>query len=190
MSRSDRGARRVSGCPAGAEGLWPCEGSSMYGQGHNPPPPIGGAPFTQGGHTLPLIELFWPRRGQSVGRRKSVKKNAALLHFLVFSSNDLLFGVPRGERLAAKTMAASLLRKPARAVIRPTGANIARSPVSLCSTVAPCSQPRNPLGRASRAIGSSGTFLLLFWSQKRRNNGNRPLKKGAAAWWQRPLGAI
>ena len=42
-------SHRVSGCPAGAEGLWPCEGSSMYGQGHNPPPPIGGAPFAQGG---------------------------------------------------------------------------------------------------------------------------------------------
>ena len=45
------------------------------------------------------------------------------------------------------TSAASLLRKPARAVIRPAGANIARSPVSLRSTVAPCSQPRNPLRR-------------------------------------------
>ena len=53
----------------------------------------------------------------------------------------------RGARLAAKTMAASLLRKPARAVIRPAGANIARSPVSPRSTVAPRSQPRNPLRR-------------------------------------------
>ena len=31
------------------EGLWPCGGKPMYGQGHNPPPPNGGAPFTQGG---------------------------------------------------------------------------------------------------------------------------------------------
>ena len=95
-----------------------------------------------------------------------MKKNAALLRFLAFSLLDHNFGVLRGERLAAKTMAASLLRKPARAVIRPAGANIARSPVSLRSTVAPCSQPRNPLGRAPR-LGSSGTFLVLFWSQKR-----------------------
>ena len=79
--------------------------------------------------------------------RKSVKKRAALLHGLAFLLLDLLFGVLRGERLAAKTMAASLLRKPARAVIRPAGANIARSPVSPRSTVAPCSQPRNPLRR-------------------------------------------
>ena len=57
-------------------------------------------------HWLPLrgainstsIEFIWPRRGQSVGRRKSVKKNAALLHFLAFSSNDHLFGVLRGEQ--------------------------------------------------------------------------------------------
>ena len=41
------------------------------------------------------------------------------------------------------TSAASLLRKHARAVVCPAGANIARSPVSLRSTVAPCSQPRN-----------------------------------------------
>ena len=41
------------------------------------------------------------------------------------------------------TSAASLLRKPARAVVCPAGANIARSPVSLRSTVAPRSQPRN-----------------------------------------------
>ena len=43
------------------------------------------------------VESFWPRRGQTVGRRKSVKKNAALLRFLAFPSNDLLFGVPRGR---------------------------------------------------------------------------------------------
>ena len=41
------------------------------------------------------------------------------------------------------TSAASLLRKHARAVVCPAGANIARFPVSLRSTVAPRSQPRN-----------------------------------------------
>ena len=97
-----------------------------------------------------------------------MKKNAALLHFLAFLLLDHTFGVLRGERLVAKTMAASLLRKPARAIVRPAGANIARSPVSPRSTVAPRSQPRNPLGRASRAIASSGDFFrYLFWSQKR-----------------------
>ena len=113
-------------------------------------------------------EDFRPRRGQYGKRKKSVKKNAALLQFLAFSPFDHLFGVPRGERLAAKTMAASLLRKPARAVIRPAGANIARSPVSPRSTVAPCSQPRNPLRRASRAIASSGDFFASFLVTKRK----------------------
>ena len=51
--------------------------------------------------SAPTPTKIGPRRGQSVGRRKSVKKNAALLHFLAFSSNDYLFGVLRGERLAA-----------------------------------------------------------------------------------------
>ena len=108
-----------------------------------------------------------------------MKKNAALLRFLAFLLLDHNFGVPRGERLAAKTMAASLLRKPARAVIRPAGANIARSPVSPRSTVAPCSQPRNPLGRAPR-LGSSGTFLVLFWSQKSTHNGEEAVKSSEA----------
>ena len=98
-----------------------------------------------------------------------MKKNAALLLFLAFLLLDHNFGVLRGERLAAKTMAASLLRKPARAVIRPAGANIARSPVSPRSTVAPCSQPRNPLRRASRAFASSGhLFRFLFGCPKRK----------------------
>ena len=43
------------------------------------------------------VEFIWPRRGQPVGRRKSVKKNAALLHFLAFSLPDHLSGVPRGR---------------------------------------------------------------------------------------------
>ena len=83
--------------------------------------------------SAPTPTEIWPRRGQSVGRRKSVKKNAALLHFLAFSSTDHLFGVLRGEQ---------------------------------------------PLRRAPR-LGSSGTFLLLFWSQKRRTNGGCPLNSSA-----------
>ena len=42
------------------------------------------------------IENLGPK-GQSVGRRKSVKKNAALLHFLAFPLADLPSGVPRGR---------------------------------------------------------------------------------------------
>ena len=128
-----------------------------------------------------------PRRGQYGEEPKSVKKNAALLHFLAFGAFDHIFGVLRGERLAAKTMAASLLRKPARAVIRPAGANIARSPVSLRSTVAPCSQPRNPLRRASRAFASSGhLFRFLFGCPKRKAQRQPAVIKGPAARWAGP----
>ena len=132
------------------------------------------------------VEEFRPRRGQYGEERKSVKKNAALLHFLAFLLLDHTFGVLRGERLAAKTMAASLLRKPARAVIRPAGANIARSPVSPRSTVAPCSQPRNPLRRGSLPRNSETFFATFFGHKKGRLTGQKPLKKGVAAWWQRP----
>ena len=41
--------------------------------------------------------MFWPRRGQCGKRKKSVKKNAALLHFLAFPLADLVSGVPRGR---------------------------------------------------------------------------------------------
>ena len=47
--------------------------------------------------SAPTPTKIGPRRGQSVGRRKSVKKNAALLHFLAFPPNDHPFGVPRGR---------------------------------------------------------------------------------------------
>ena len=89
--------------------------------GATPHPPVGGS-SPQGEPSSTPIESFWPRRGQTVGRRKSVKKNAALLHFLAFPSNDLPFGVLRGEQ---------------------------------------------PLSRASRAIGSSGTLFGSFWGSKR-----------------------
>ena len=77
------------------------------------------------------------------------------------------------------TSAASLLRKPARAVIRPAGANIARSPVSLRSTVVPCSQPRNPLGRGSLPRNSETFFASFFGHKKGRPNGRIPLKTSA-----------
>ena len=95
MSRSDRGARRVSGCPAGAEGLWPCEGSSMYGQGHNPPPPIGGAPFTQGGLFSTAINWRLPGAGPLCGMAALVVRRQARA---IGSSGHLfrfLFGCPK-----------------------------------------------------------------------------------------------
>ena len=46
-----------------------------------------------------------------------------------------------------------------------------------------------PLGRAPR-LGSSGTFLLLFWSQKSRHSGGCPLKKALPQGWQGRSGCI
>ena len=50
--------------------------------------------------SAPTVYLwgFRPRRGQCGERFKSVKKNAALLHFLAFESFDHIIGVPRGEQ--------------------------------------------------------------------------------------------
>ena len=63
----------------------------------SPPPAYAGAPSQRGPFTLQIAEESRPRRGQSGKREKSVKKNAALLHFLAFGSFDHSFGVPRGE---------------------------------------------------------------------------------------------
>ena len=72
---------------------------------------------------------------------------------------------PAGVRGAWRrtTSAASLLRKPALAVDCPAGAIIVRSPVSLCSTVAPRAQPRT----ASKQRQFS---LVLSFAAKRKNN--------------------
>ena len=56
------------------------------------------SPSGPSGAKLTDVECFRPRRGQCGKREKSVKKNAALLHFLGFFSLALLFGVLRGEQ--------------------------------------------------------------------------------------------
>ena len=45
--------------------------------------------------TSTAIAIYFGEYGEGL---KSVKKNAALLHFLTFGAFDLLFGVPRGEQ--------------------------------------------------------------------------------------------
>ena len=62
------------------------------------PHTVGSHPLHKGAFNSTPIESFWPRRGQCGKREKSVKKNAALLHFLGFFSLTLLFGVLRGEQ--------------------------------------------------------------------------------------------
>ena len=93
-------------------------------------------PMTSIGPYSMGAEEFRPRRGQYGEERKSVKKNAALLLFLAFGPADHIFGVLRGERLAAKAMAAIQQSWPARAVQSPTGALIAARPRNPASGVA------------------------------------------------------
>ena len=93
--------RRGEQCSPGELGVY----ARLHGASRTPPLRVTqkfesarGGPMTSIGPYRVRVEGFWPRRGQTVGRRKSVKKNAALLHFLAFSSNDHLFGVLRGEQ--------------------------------------------------------------------------------------------
>ena len=76
-------------------GIPRCSGRCL----HRPAPQAGArpsGPMTSIGPYSKDVEEFRPRRGQSGKREKSVKKNAALLHFLGFFPLTLLFGVPRG----------------------------------------------------------------------------------------------
>ena len=169
-------------------GIPRCSGRCL----HRPAPQAGArpsGPMTSIGPYNKDVEEFRPRRGQSGKREKSVKKNAALLHFLGFFPLTLLFGVLRGERLAAKTMAASLLRKPARAVIRPAGANIARSPVSRAQLWPLARNPAIPQAGPPALSEVAGPFSVPFGVPKGTPNGQKPLKKGDTARWCLPPAA-
>ena len=94
-----RGARPRGCSPLGTPKLWsrskkakPCRSAARFLTlfCFSPSGPSG-ANFME-------VEEFWPQRGQSGKRKKSVKKNAALLHFLGFFPLTLLFGVLRGEQ--------------------------------------------------------------------------------------------
>ena len=171
--RQSRPARAVPATPYPPEWSIPL---TPHGASGTPPPTNNGTHYCRGEHCSPvnlevrqtaagahcaplhplfLIENLGPEGINMEKNPKALRKMQSFLHFLAFGFFDHNFGVLRGERLAAKTMAASLLRKPARAVIRPSGANIARSSVSPRSTVAPCSQPRNPLRRAAVRLRSN-----------------------------------
>ena len=70
----------------------------MYGQGHNPSVSFADSSLcTREPHSTPHRVILAPEGSIGEGG-KSVKKNAALLHFLAFGHFDRLFGVPRGEQ--------------------------------------------------------------------------------------------
>ena len=128
--------------------------------------------------TTQLPAIFGPRRGQCGKRKKSVKKNAALLHFLGFFSLTLLFGVPRGERLAAHNE-----RRQFAAQTRSCGYSPRWG--EHCSLPSFASLNRGPLlatPQAPRpgfaASEQRDFFRFLFWSQKRKALREKPIIKG------------
>ena len=120
----------------------------------------------KGSHPLRL--LFWPRRGQCGGRRKSVKKNAALLHFLAFSLTDHLFGVPRGERLAAHNERRQFAAQTRSCGYSPRWGEHCSLPSFAALNCGPLlATPQSP--RPGFAASEQRDFFrFLFWSQKRK----------------------
>ena len=116
------------------------------------------------------VEFIRPRRGQSVGRRKSVKKNAALLHFLAFSSNDYLFGVLRGERLAAHNERRQFAAQTRSCGYSPRWGEHCSLPRFAALNCGPLlATPQSPKP-GSAALEQRDFFRFLFWSQKRKNS--------------------
>ena len=111
---------------------------------------------------------FWPRRGQCGGRRKSVKKNAALLHFLAFSLTDPLFGVPRGERLAAHNERRQFAAQTRSCGYSPRWGEHCSLPSFATLNCGPLlATPQSPRP-GSAASEQRDFFRFLFWSQKRK----------------------
>ena len=104
---------------------------------------------------------IWPRKGANGEGSKSVKKNAALLHFLAFGSFDHNFGVLRGEQPLRRGCGVAQRSKPQWGFEPHERASSAGWRPSFWP---PSALPRN-----------SGTFSLPFWSQKGRLKGKMPL---------------
>ena len=129
---------------------------------------------------------FWPRRGQCGGRRKSVKKNAALLHFLAFSLTDHPFGVPRGERLAAHNERRQFAAQTRSCGYSPRWGEHCSLPSFAALNRGPLlATPQSPKPGFA-ASEQRDFFRFLFWSQKRKVWRKNPIKfeRAAAGWRQ------
>ena len=142
-------------------GIPRCSGRCL----HRPAPQAGArpsGPMTSIGPYSKDVEEFRPRRGQSGKREKSVKKNAALLHFLGFFPLTLLFGVPRGACPLGRGCGVAQRSKPQWGFEPHERASSAGWRPSFWP---PSALPRN-----------SETFFATFFGHKKgRPNGKKPL---------------
>ena len=105
----------------------------------------------------------------SIGEEtKSVKKNAALLHFLGFFSLPLPFGVPRGERLAAHNERRQFAAQTRSCGYSPRWGEHCSLPSFATLNCGPLlATPQAP--RPGFAASEQRDFFrFLFWSQKRK----------------------
>ena len=122
-------------------------------------------PMTSIGPYSMGAEDFRPRRGQYGEEPKSVKKNAALLHFLAFGAPDHNFGVLRGEQPLRRGCGVAQRSKPQWGFEPHERASSAGWRPSFWP---PSALPRN-----------SGTFFATFFGHKKgRPNGRMLLYRG------------
>ena len=114
----------------------------------------------------------------SIGEgRKSVKKSAALLRFLAFLALDHLFGVPRGERLAAHNERRQFAAQTRSCGYSPRWGEHCSLPSFAALNRGPLlATPQFP--RPCPALSEvAGTFFASFFGHKKgRSNGSIPLK--------------
>ena len=125
-------------------------------------------PMTSIGPYNKGVEESRPRRGQYGKREKSVKKNAALLHFLGFFPLTLLFGVPRGRAPLGGVAGSRSDQSPSGALNRTSG------PALL--------DGGHRFGRQARCLATAGLFSLPFLVTKKvglmeESHNKRPCRK-------------
>ena len=151
------------------------DSARLHGASRTPPPTaymqISVYPWRADGEHRPLQN---EGRGHlapegSIGRgRKGVKKNAALLHFLVFAFSDHIFGVPRGERLAAHNERRQFAAQTRSCGYSPRWGEHCSLPSFAALNRGPLlATPQSP--RPGFAASEQRDFFrFLFWSQKRK----------------------
>ena len=167
------------GAPAAAgEG---CPGGQISAPNH--PSVTFGDSSPQGEPSSTAIEFISAPEGSIGEEAKSVKKRAALLHVLAFCFFDHIFGVPRGERLAAHNERRQFAAQTRSCGYSPRWGEHCSLPVFAALNRGPLlATPQSP--RPGFAASEQRDFFrFLFWSQKRKASRKKPSKKRGAARW-------
>ena len=143
--------------------------------------PTRGGPMQASAPTEWVVEKNLAPEGSNGEGSKSVKKNAALLHFLAFGPFDHLIGVLRGERLAAHNERRQFAAQTRSCGYSPHWGEHCSLPGFAALNRGPLLATPQPLSRGSLPRNSETFFASFFGHKKGRPPGRSRLTKGPAA---------